>query len=259
MASSYLTYKEPRYSDLIGDTPTNLLPKWLFNREYTPLPDVMAEAEKMGKIGLESTERKQKEDAISAAEEIFASPEVGPEKPLDVGLGQLEQELYKLGLVDNAQELTKRRQTEQSQAIQLQRIQEEMERQKRKDETPQYKKFGDMIYRVSPDGKLEADRPIQKSSKSNKEKKPLRASEVFEDMMAQKMIDDELKKRASQAAQPEGPGMLDQAGAWLSGMLNQPTVNPRARQVTPPLDAGAAVSGDPRRRVVTVRRKAIEQ
>jgi hypothetical protein len=259
MASSYLTYKEPSYSDLIGGTPTNLLPKWLFNREYTPLPDVMAEAEKMAQIDLQGTKRQKEEQAVATAEEIFASPEVGPEKPLDVGLGQLEQELYKLGLVDNAQELTKRRQTEQSQAIQLQRIQEEMERQKRKDETPQYKKFGDMIYRVSPDGQLEPERPVLKSQKSDKQKAPPRPSQVLDDMLAQQVLDKMQREQAPQSAQAEGPGMLDQAGAWLSGMLNQPTVNPRARQVTPPLDAGAAISGDPRRRVITVRRKAIEQ
>jgi hypothetical protein len=57
MASSYLTYKEPSYSDLIGGTPQDLLPKWLFNREYTPLPDVMAEAEKMAQIGAQQEKR----------------------------------------------------------------------------------------------------------------------------------------------------------------------------------------------------------
>jgi hypothetical protein len=101
----------------------------------------MAEAEKMGVFDFNAKRRGQEEEAIAKAEEIFASPEVGPEKPLEVGLGQLEQELYKLGLVDNAQELTKRRQTEQAQAIQLQRIQEEMDKaEEGREEAPQYTK-----------------------------------------------------------------------------------------------------------------------
>jgi hypothetical protein len=249
MASSYLTYKTPSYNDLIGGTPQNLLPKWLFDRPYTPLPDVMAEAEKMGVFDFNAKRRGQEEEAIAKAEEIFANPEVGPEKPLDVGLGQLEQELYKLGLVDNAQELTKRRQTEQAQAIQLQRIEEEMDKQRRREEAPQYKRFGDMIYRISPDGRLEADRPVIRQERPERQKEEKKS--VLQE------VDEMLGEKKAEVS--SGPGLLDQAGAWLSGMLNQPTVNPRARATPVPLDTGASISGNPQRRVITVRRKAIEQ
>lgn len=256
MASSYLTYKEPSYSDLIGGTPTNLLPKWLFNREYTPLPDVMAEAEKMGQIDAQRQQRNRLEQAQGSAEEIFAPSEDGTKKPLEEGLSQLEEKLYELGMVDPALKLTDKR---QDQEYRLKQIERQALEERRKAETPRYVKFGDAIFKEYPDGRLEMDRPVPKSPKPDKEKKPLRASEVFEDMMAQKMIDAELKKQASQAAQPGGPGILDEAGAWLSGMLNQPTVNPRARATPVPLDTGASISGNPQRRVITVRRKAIEQ
>lgn len=250
MASSYLTYKTPSYNDLIGGTPTNLLPKWLFDRPYTPLPDVMAEAEKMARMDAERQQRDRLEQGRSSAEEIFSPSEDGTKKPLEEGLNQLEEKLYELGLIDNAQELTKRRQTEQAQAIQLQRIQEEMDRQRRRDETPQYKKFGDMIYRVSPDGRLEADRPVIRQERPEKPKEEKKS-------LLQEMREMEAADAAAKAA--EGPGYLDQAGAWLSGMLNQPTVNPRARATPVPLDTGASISGNPTKRVITVRRKAIEQ
>jgi hypothetical protein len=145
------------------------------------------------------------------------------------------------------------------QEAELAKIQRQLEQDRKKAETPRYVKFGDAIFKEYPDGRLEMDRPIPKSAKPDKEKAPPRPSQVLDDMLAQQVLDKMQREQAPQSAQQEGPGVLDQAGAWLSGMLNQPTVNPRARATPVPLDTGASISGNPQRRVITVRRKAIEQ